>query len=81
MGIEYRLPSETWPSPPDGALTDGELVDLWVAEKPHREEADPNGDLSTCENCYAGYDPDDEGDAGACGQCAWDEDDEEPADV
>lgn len=34
----------------------------------------------TCENCYGGYDPDDEGEAGVCGQCAWDEDAEEPTD-
>lgn len=34
----------------------------------------------TCENCYGGYDPDDEGADGVCGQCAWDEGDEEPTD-
>lgn len=34
--------------------------------------------MRTCENCYAGYDPDEEGADGVCGQCAWDEDDEQP---
>ena len=32
MGIEYRLPSETWPPPPEGAPADDELVDLWASE-------------------------------------------------
>lgn len=32
--------------------------------------------MKTCENCYAGYEPDEEGADGVCGQCAWDEDEE-----
>jgi len=36
--------------------------------------------MKTCENCYCGYDPDDEGADGLCDQCAW-SDDEEGSDV